>query len=58
VEEPERRGVNATWPNDPDSSPENEPTAAGDPTRKVPTEDIGGTIPAQRLRTQMASRDN
>ncbi|MDP8926116.1 MAG: hypothetical protein M3M97_04220 [Actinomycetota bacterium] len=39
--EPERRGVNATRPNDPDSSPENDPTG-GDPTREVPTEDIWG----------------
>jgi hypothetical protein len=41
VEEPERRGVNATRPNEPDSSPENDPTA-GDPTREVPIEDIEG----------------
>jgi ribonucrease Y len=41
VEEPERRGVNATRPNEPDSAPENDPTA-GDPTREVPIEDIEG----------------
>jgi ribonucrease Y len=48
VEEPERRGVNATRPNDPDSSPENDPTA-GDPTREVPTEDIGGNGPGAEV---------
>ncbi len=48
MEEPERRGVNATRPNDPDSSPENDPTA-GDPTREVPTEDIGGNGPGAEV---------
>jgi ribonuclease Y len=48
VEEPERRGVNATRPNEPDSSPENDPTA-GDPTREVPIEDIGGNGPGAEV---------
>ncbi len=48
MEEPERRGVNATRPNEPDSSPENDPTA-GDPTREVPIEDIGGNGPGAEV---------
>ncbi|MDQ4001663.1 MAG: hypothetical protein M3283_11820 [Actinomycetota bacterium] len=46
--EPERRGVNATRPNESDSSPENDPKA-GDPTREVPIEDIGGNGPGAEV---------
>ena len=48
MEEPERRGVNATRPNGPDSSPEND-HIAGDPTREVPTEDIRGNGPGAEV---------
>ena len=62
MEEPERRGVNATRPNEPDSSPENDPTA-GDPTREVPIEDIGGNGPGAEaadpdgLQRQLEAKD-
>ena len=62
MEEPERRGVNATRPNDPDSSPDNDPTA-GDPTREVPIEDIGGNGPGAEaadpdgLQRQLEAKD-